>query len=208
MTRRLSPSARRDQIVASARTVMVQRGLAGTSLRDIAAAAGVSLGTVTYHFRGIDEILSAVVIAESERFYGAVVEAADAEPDPRRALQLLVDPLFEEGADVEEHWRIWSDFWAAVARRPEMADAYAQRIRHWEACCTRVIERGSASGVFPEVDPGQAALKLAAYADGLGTQRAQGVPGLTGAVARAWMTEFVDLLLGPTAYRTGERPSR
>lgn len=195
--RRLSPAERREQVVQAARSVIVQRGLAGTSLRDIAAAAQVSMGTVTYHFSGVDEILSAVVIAESERFYGAVVAAADAEEDARRALQILVDPLFDDAPDVEAHWRIWSDFWAAVARRPDMADAYAQRIRHWEACCARTIERGVAAGTFRAVDPEDAALKLAAYADGLGTQRAQGVAGLTAERARAWMWEFVELLLIP-----------
>ena len=193
--RRLAPAERRRQIVEAARSAIVQQGLAATSLRDIAAASGVSLGTVTYHFASIDEILSAVVVAESERFYGEVVREADAEPDPRRALTMLIDPLFSDAADVEAHWRIWSDYWAAVARRPEIADAYATRIRHWEACCARVIRRGVDARVFAEVDPDDAALKLAAYSDGLGTQRAQGASGLTAETARAWMTEFTSLLL-------------
>lgn len=71
-------------------------GLAATSLRDIAAAAQVSVGTVTYHFVGVDEILSAVVITESESFYAKVVQAADSEPDPRRAMLILIDSLFSD----------------------------------------------------------------------------------------------------------------
>ncbi|MBY0689077.1 TetR family transcriptional regulator [Microbacterium marinilacus] len=195
----MSPSARREQVVASARAVIAERGLSRTSLRDIAARAGVSLGTVTYHFTGIDEILSAVVVRESERFYGGIVRAVDAEEDPRRALSLLIDPLFGDSTELEDHWRIWSDYWAAVARRPEIADAYADRIRHWEDCCARTIRRGIDAGAFRPVDPEEAALKLAAYADGLGAQRAQGVAGLTAADARSWLAELVDLLLTPPA---------
>lgn len=195
--RRLPPAQRREQIVGAARTAIVQRGLATISLRDIAAAAEVSMGTVTYHFSSIDEILSAVVIAESEQFYGEVIDAADAEPDPFRALELMVTPMFRDSPDVEAHWRIWSDYWATVARRPEIAEAYATRIRSWQGCCERIVARGVDAGTFREVDPKATALKLAAYSDGLGTQLAQGAHGLTSAVARAWMLEYVGLLLSP-----------
>lgn len=195
MKRRLPPAERRQQIVTSARTAIAQRGLAAISLRDIAAAASVSMGTVTYHFASIDEILSAVVIAESEQFYGEVIATADAELDPRRALDLIIEPMFREGPDVEAHWRIWADYWATVARRPEIADAYAMRIRSWEACCARVIGRGIDSGVFREVAPESAALKLAAFSDGLATQLQQGASGLTAKTAHAWMLEYVELLL-------------
>lgn len=200
--------------------MIVRRGLAGTSLRDIAAEAKVSMGTVTYHFSGVDEILGEVAVAEAESFYADVVEAADAEPDPWRALRLLVDPLFRDTPDVRAHWRIWSDYWAAVGRRSTerartesrangnaaaqegagadlMAQAYAERIRYWENCCVRVIARGVESGAFRPVDPRRGALKLAAYADGLGAQRLQQARGLTADVAHAWMTEFIDLLLSP-----------
>lgn len=195
--RRLPPVARRRQIVDAARTIIVERGLAATSLRDIARAAEVSIGTVTYHFRGVDEVLSEVVIGESERFYADVVRRADAEPDAWAALRILIEPLFAESDDVRAHWRIWSDYWAVVARRPEVAAAYVDRIHYWEACCTRIIARGITAGQFGRVDPAQTALKLAAYSDGLGTQRAQRAASLTGDIAAAWMDEFVRVLLEP-----------
>jgi len=193
--RRLAPQQRRELIIDAARTVIAGRGLARTSLRDIAAAAEVSMGTVSYHFSGIDEILGAVVIRESEEFYGHVVAAADAEPDPWRSLGLLIDPMFADSPEVEAHWRIWTHFWAAVARRPGLADSYAARIRHWESCCARVISRGVAQGAFREVDPHGMALRLAAYSDGLAAQRAQGVTALTAGLAREWMHEFSRALL-------------
>lgn len=193
--RRLPPAQRREQITRAARSLIVHRGLAAISLRDIAAAAGVSMGTVTYHFTGIDEILGAVVVAESERFYAEVVQAAETEPDVRVALDTLIDPMFADSPDAEAHWRIWSDYWSAVVRRPGMTEPYAERVRFWEACCTRVIARGVEAGTVRPVDPAQAALKLSAYADGLGAQLAQEAPGLTPAIARAWMAEFVQALL-------------
>ena len=196
-------------IVEAARAVIVRNGVGATGLRDIAAEAGVSVGTVTYHFGSVAEILNEVVVLETERFYGAIVTAVDAEPDVLVGLRMLVAPLFGDTEQVRQHWRIWSDYWTAVVRRPEVAAEYAERIRVWEACLVRVIRRGVDAGVFggtrqgsdggDPVDADTVALQLAAYSDGVATQIAQGVPGLTNTVALSWMWRFLSHELGVPA---------
>lgn len=197
--KRLPPAQRRAQIVRAARDHIAQQdgGVARFSLREIAEAANVSMGTVTYHFESVNEILSAVVIAEAEEFYAAPIEAARAQQDPQRALAELIDPMFADTPRVQSHWRIWAHYWAAIARHPMMAEAYFHRIRHWEACCSEIISRGIATGTFKDVDPDESALKLAAYANGIGTQQAQGVSTATSKNAREWMHEFAAALLLP-----------
>ncbi len=186
-------------IVEAARAVIVRNGVGATGLRDIAAEAGVSVGTVTYHFGSVAEILNEVVVLETERFYGAIVAAVDAQPDVLVGLRMLVAPLFGDTEQVRQHWRIWSDYWTAVVRRPEVAAEYAERIRVWEACLVRVIRRGVEAGVFVDVDADTVALQLAAYSDGVATQIAQGVPGLTNTVALSWMWRFLSHELGVPA---------
>lgn len=186
-------------IVEAARAVIVRNGVGATGLRDIAAEAGVSVGTVTYHFGSVAEILNEVVVLETERFYGAIVAAVNAEPDVLVGLRMLVAPLFGDTEQVRQHWRIWSDYWTAVVRRPEVAAEYAERIRVWEACLVRVIRRGVDAGVFVDVDADTVALQLAAYSDGVATQIAQGVPGLTNTVALSWMWRFLSHELGVPA---------
>ncbi|WJX99410.1 TetR/AcrR family transcriptional regulator [Curtobacterium sp. 458] len=204
---RQRPEVRRAMIVAAAREVIVRRGVGATGLRDIAAEAGVSVGTVTYHFDSVAEILNEVVVLETERFYGAIVEAVDAEPDPVRAVRMLVEPLFAERQEVREHWRVWSDYWTAVVRRPEVAAEYAERIRVWEACLVRVLRRGVETGVFAaSAHPETVALQLAAYSDGVATQIQQGVPGLTNSVALEWMWSFLAHELGPALVRVPTEP--
>ncbi|MCA5922937.1 TetR/AcrR family transcriptional regulator [Curtobacterium oceanosedimentum] len=214
---RQRPEVRRAMIVQAARAVIVRKGVGATGLRDIAAEADVSVGTVTYHFGSVAEILNEVVVLETERFYGAIVEAVDAEPDVVAALRMLVAPLFGDTEQVRQHWRIWSDYWTAVVRRPEVAAEYAERIRVWEACLARVVRRGVDTGVFgrpggaaagstgpdgaDRVDPDTVALQLAAYSDGVATQIAQGVPGLTSSVALSWMWRFLSHELGVPAGR-------
>ncbi|MBF4614975.1 TetR/AcrR family transcriptional regulator [Curtobacterium sp. VKM Ac-1376] len=202
---RQRPEVRRAMIVEAARAVIVRNGVGATGLRDIAAEAGVSVGTVTYHFGSVAEILNEVVVLETERFYGAIVTAVDAEPDVLAGLRMLVAPLFVDTEQVRQHWRIWSDYWTAVVRRPEVAAEYAERIRVWEACLVRVVRRGVEAGVFRDaVDPDTVALQLAAYSDGVATQIAQGVPGLTNSVALSWMWRFLSHELGvPTVEIAG-----
>lgn len=206
-TSRQRPEVRRAMIVAAAREVIVRKGVGQTGLRDIAAEADVSVGTVTYHFGSVAEILNEVVVLETERFYAGIVAAVDAEPDPVAGLRMLITPLFDDTEQVRQHWRIWSDYWTAVVRRPEVAAEYAERIRVWEACLARVVRRGVESGVFTAVapiDPEVVALKTAAYSDGVATQIQQGVPGLTHATALRWMWEFLGHELGRDADELGQ----
>ena len=189
---RRKPAERRAQIVEAARGVILREGLGATRLRDIAAEAGVSVGTVTYHFESVAEILNEVVVLETARFYSSIIAAVDAEPDPVAGVRMLVEPLFAATDASDEHWRLWSDYWTAVARKPAVAAEYVERIRVWEACLTRTLRRG-AGGAFPALTVDRAsevALKLAAYSDGVATQLAQKAPGLTSELALEWMWVF------------------
>jgi AcrR family transcriptional regulator len=200
---RQKPAVRRALIVEAARGVILREGLGGTRLRDIAAEAGVSVGTVTYHFESVAEILNEVVVLETARFYSSIIEAVDAEPDPVEGVRMLVEPLFAATDASDEHWRLWSDYWTAVARKPAVAAEYVERIRVWEACLTRTLRRGAASEAFPLLgahvagsgsdDPAsEVALKLAAYSDGVATQLAQKAPGLTAELGLSWMWTFLE----------------
>ncbi|WP_129788177.1 TetR/AcrR family transcriptional regulator [Promicromonospora panici] len=191
-TSRQRPEVRRAMIVDAARQVLVRDGVAATGLRDIAAAADVSVGTVTYHFASVTEILNEVVARETERFYTSIIERADAEPDVVAAVRSLIAPLFDPTPEMHDHWRLWSDYWTTTAHRPTLSDDYLARIRIWEACMARTIRRGVESGVFRPVDPAETALKLAAYSDGIATQLAQKAPGLDEGRGLRWMWTFLD----------------
>ncbi len=52
---------RRQQIVAEAYRVFATRGYHGSSLREIATAAGIGLSTLQHHFSGKEELLVAVL---------------------------------------------------------------------------------------------------------------------------------------------------
>lgn len=82
MPRRYDPG-RRERLVDAAVRVVAERGLAGLSHRMVAAAADVPLGSTTYHFKTLDDLLVAAFRRAGENFLdviasdGAFTEGAE-----------------------------------------------------------------------------------------------------------------------------------
>lgn len=81
MARRYDPE-RRQRIIDAAIRVVGRSGIAGLSHRTVAAEADVPLGSTTYHFESLDELLVAALRQANEGFASAVRESgALARPD-------------------------------------------------------------------------------------------------------------------------------
>ncbi|WOX26184.1 TetR/AcrR family transcriptional regulator [Streptomyces solicathayae] len=70
-------SVRRRQLVAAARIALARDGVPGTSLRAVAAEAGVSLGTMQYVFPSKELLLRAVIEDVVNEIAEVLREAAD-----------------------------------------------------------------------------------------------------------------------------------
>ena len=64
--RRYDPD-RKSRIIDAAIDVIAEAGVAGTTHRRIAAAADVPLGSLTYHFTGLDDLLEQAFSRHAER---------------------------------------------------------------------------------------------------------------------------------------------
>ncbi|WP_026820275.1 TetR/AcrR family transcriptional regulator [Arthrobacter castelli] len=194
---RHSPVVRRQLIIEAARKAIMREGMRHTSLRDIAAQAEVSLGTVTYHFKSVYEIIGAAALQEAELFYTPLVEAVRDEPDPKAALLALIDPLFDGAEETAAHWRLWLEYWNASSTRPGLAEEDYGRLRIWQTCFEETIKRGIADGEFAAgVDPAEVALKVAAFSDGIATQISMNPAGLSHVTAKQWMRQLLTAELG------------
>ncbi|OIJ86612.1 TetR/AcrR family transcriptional regulator [Streptomyces colonosanans] len=67
MARRYDPE-RRQRIIDAAIRVVGEKGIAGLSHRTVAAEADVPLGSTTYHFKTLDELLVAALRQANEGF--------------------------------------------------------------------------------------------------------------------------------------------
>ncbi|MBI0293573.1 TetR family transcriptional regulator [Streptomyces sp. PRKS01-29] len=95
MGRRYDPE-RRQRIIDAAITVVGERGIAALSHRAVAAAADVPLGSTTYHFATLDDLLVAALeqvnaewLADVERW----VREAPREASPADAMAELMERM-------------------------------------------------------------------------------------------------------------------
>jgi AcrR family transcriptional regulator len=141
MTRRASAVAQtRRRIVEATRELHGEQGIAATSWDDIAARAGVGVGTVYRHFPSLDELVPACgevsleVMALPEP---SVFEGVDA---PAQRVELLVREAFavyERGAPQLR----------AIRNEPGVHPTVAEAGEQVEAALTGLIE---AAGISPE----------------------------------------------------------
>ncbi|WP_345630808.1 TetR/AcrR family transcriptional regulator [Streptomyces thinghirensis] len=125
MSRRYDPE-RRQRIIDAAIRVVGHKGIAGLSHRTVAAEADVPLGSTTYHFATLDELLVAALRQTNEGF-AKVVAAHPALADPRADLpaelaRVLGEWLAGDRTGVELEYELY----LAALRRPALRPVAAE----------------------------------------------------------------------------------
>lgn len=83
-----------DRIVAAAENLFASRGFHGTGMRDIARAAGVSIGAIYHHFKSKDELLLAIIQREVAELRAFLEELVRKELPPADIISRLVERHF------------------------------------------------------------------------------------------------------------------
>jgi AcrR family transcriptional regulator len=187
---------RRKLVVEAARKVLAEKGLAATGIRDIAAASGVSSGTISYHFRGIDEIFVDVLKMEADLFYQPVAELSLGAPTARQGLAVLIDKYLSSDPETLTHWQLWLDNWAAAIHDTRLTAWHTEQYALWRSVVERVIRRGIDGGEFAPRDAADAAVEFTAMLDGLVMQTFFTGAHLTPDEARRRLSQFVDERFG------------
>jgi AcrR family transcriptional regulator len=167
VARRLA--ARHDAIIAAARALAAERGMAAVQIVPVAQRAGIAAGTVYRYFPSKTEMVAALVTAVSEREVAAMRRAAGAAPGPLSALAAAI-ATFVARALAQRRLA-----WAVLAEPadPEIGNARMSYRRALVAEVTARLSAAITAGHLPEQD---AALTAAALVGAL-------VEGLVGPLA-------------------------
>jgi AcrR family transcriptional regulator len=109
-------AAHRARLVSLASSVVADRGLTATTLRDVAELAGVTVPALYSHFTDRSDLLRAVVQDASERLRRDVLQPPTQERDP---LAQLAEYVRRWGAVDTDHVRIV--YWAVLEAASEDA---------------------------------------------------------------------------------------
>ena len=147
---------RRAQIVEAALGCLATAGYHGTTMDDLARAAGLSKGSLYWHFSSKEEVLVALFRSFTERFFEAwAPERRGTEPPLtviREGFRLLVDELLSR----RELSQVWLEFFSHPTVRELMADVY----RRSRALLATLLEDAMARGA---VRPGPTEAMAAAF---------------------------------------------
>ena len=70
----------REDLLAGARRVIIERGVAKVTARDIASAAGVSLAAIGYHFGSKEQLITEALMPSPSDAMSASVMSCSFEP--------------------------------------------------------------------------------------------------------------------------------
>jgi AcrR family transcriptional regulator len=191
---RLSPADRREAIVAAALAVGRRKGLAATTVRDVAAEMGTSSGLIHHYFESMDDVLAAAFARVAEADLERTAREMAAANDPVDALAAF----FRTYAPADADWafQLWLDAWAEAARRPAIQATSRRLNLAWQALLEETIRAGVAAGVFVSAEPGPAAWRILSLVDGLALQVVAHATTIGRADVEQWASRTAELELG------------
>lgn len=127
------------QILQAALQCFLAKGFHQTSMRDIAQAAGVSLGNLYNHFPGKEAIILAVAVAESEELAPLLQRLAASEGERAQMLAFLRD--FHALCRQPEWATLAVEVLAESARNPAVAEAFAANRRQLQAALAEALQQ-------------------------------------------------------------------
>lgn len=134
MRARRTDPGRRDRIVEVTLDLIAEVGVAGLSHRKVAQRADVPLGSMTYHFAGMDELLREAFTRFADRIassFEARLAAAQTREEVERAVVDLVHELSDRD-DARDHVLTY-ELYTLAARDPRfraITTSWMRRSRH------------------------------------------------------------------------------
>lgn len=143
---------RRDELLTLAATMMAERGLRATTVRDIADAAGILSGSLYHHFKSKEEMVDEVLRSFLDWLFGRYQQIIDTEPNPLERLKGLFMASFEAIEHRHAQVVIYQDEAKRLSSQPRFAYLEA-RNREQRKMWVDVLQQGIDKGHFrPDID--------------------------------------------------------
>jgi AcrR family transcriptional regulator len=135
--------------VEATQACLRSRGLANTSSRAIADAAGANLGAITYYFGSKEHLVAAALAEELRSWTQPVLDLLDGTDDPATRLFQAVNTLNETFEQQRDRAPGLLEVFVHGARDPGMSTPVAQIWSHLRAQLVRVITELRDTGSIP-----------------------------------------------------------
>lgn len=147
-------SDKKSHIINVAIELFSKNGFEGTSMRDLASAAGVNIAMINYYFGSKEKLFEAIVEGRSEKARKELEELAQ---DPKLSAMQKMDRIIEmQVAKVLEkrHFHKVLQNEVMLNKRPELNLAIGNIFKKNSIILRSILEEGVQKGEFNKVDHG------------------------------------------------------
>lgn len=196
---------RREEIALAAAEVIASRGLEQLTLRDLAAALGVTTGVLTHYFPSKDALVAFTKELVFDLRFARAQQAAEGTPGIER-LHAIVAEMLPVDAERRTGWRVLVAFHGSAVASAAMRRAHDRRMRRWFALFEEAVGPLTAAGVLaPDADTRRVAMAVALFVEGMAIHMAMMEPPMPRDWQERFAREQVDRLVAPHLSPTRER---
>lgn len=192
----MSPSERRQAIIDAALAVALRKGLAATTVRDVATEMGSSSGLIHHYFDSMDEVLASAFEKAAGQDLDTTIELMAPFTHPVERLAAFFRSYVR--ADQDWAFQLWLDAWAEAARRPALRESSVRLNIAWQQLLAATIEAGVEEGSMSSDDPEAVAWRIVSLLDGLSLQVVAHRAILDRRTVTSWVVESTEAELGMT----------
>ncbi len=161
----------RRQVLDAAVKTLAERGLAATSIQDIADAAGLSKGAVHYHFESKDELLERVLDRCCEAIEARVVAVFEEPGTPMDRVRRAIFEMWAVRRDGIPEMQVLSELHTLSRQNEPIRTALALALRKAREQIIEIgLKRMTDMGLRPRVSLPIVPLLILATLDGLSLQ--------------------------------------
>lgn len=169
-------AAQRERIVGAAAKCFTRKGVGATSVQDICAESGLSVGGIYRHFENKQEIVRQLFVTSDEMNRESLGELSDSEPGEGGArLDAVLGRLLSSfsGRGAMDVVKLGLSLHAESVRDEDIADLMRRQLKYVRSAFANGIRSAQLRGEFREdVDPQSVAAVLVALFEGLKPQLA------------------------------------
>lgn len=156
MSEKSIPRPRKEAVADAVLEIAASRGLDGVTVREVAATADVSIGTVQHYFPTKNQMLAGAYTEASRRIRQRL-QALPLGPDSRRNMMLVASQLLPLDQERSTEARVYIAFAAAAATSAGLSEIQQNLLEELHTALTTAFTQAWGGGATP------ARCKLAAH---------------------------------------------
>ncbi|WP_397448004.1 TetR family transcriptional regulator C-terminal domain-containing protein [Pseudomonas sp. NA-150] len=165
---RMDPELRKANLVEATLRCLKKYGFVGTSIRKICAEAKVSVGLISHHYAGKDELVADAYLHVTGQVMSLLRHAvANSGEGARVHLSAFFEASFSPGMLDPELLEAWLAFWGAVKTAEAINKAHDHSYGEYRTILGHALEELALEQGWQSFDWGLAAIGLSALLDGL-----------------------------------------